>query len=329
MTEPKNSGNKEKKKYLGGPYVLIIAGFAIAASLAIIIYLHGLETQIIGEIKDGKLMIPIKPIWPVILEHLATAIFILGVWHTFDHLLIRREFNKEIRNEIEDLGESLKQQSATSETNLASAFDVSRKGLETRLDEAKSYFSTAKHDAQFGLVSTFHEANHFGFSSMIEESHSLTAVMADGYSWFGRHNEAFLERFKHQKRITTFIFVHPESDLIPVISRKIGMTPGLYKERIYATVREIRKIAGTAEVTILGHSLINCHSVYLADKEAVYSPYFLSSQRRIPPVIVMKDAGAGSFFQKLTYDIGFLEKEALPIILPENQPQRSDSLQVL
>lgn len=324
MTEHRKLEKKEKKKYRGIPYVLIIAGFAIAISLGIIIFLHGIETQTIGEIKDGKLTLAIKPIWPVILEHLATAIFILGVWHTFDHLLIRREFNIEIRNEIEELRDSLKEQDMLTEAKLTDAFEISRKGLEERLDEAKSYFATAKHDAQFGLVSTFHEANHFGFSSMITESHSLTAVMADGYSWLGRHNEAFLERFKHQKRSTTFILVHPESDLIPVISRKIGMSPALYKERIYATVREIRKIAGTADVTILGHSLINCHAIYLADKEVVYSPYFLSSQRRIPPVIALKDAGASSFFQKLTSDISFLEKEALPIVLPENKPIRSD-----
>lgn len=304
----------EKRKFLGVPYVFIVAGFALAASLAIIVYLHSIDSTVVVNLKDGKIAFPQRSIWVVILEHVATATFILAVWQTLDYVLIRREFNVEIIEHFEALKTEVLSQTSEFKATLTRDLDAAQSQWTSRLEEAKSHFATAKHDSTFGLVSTYHEASQFGFSSMIERSHRLTAVMADGYSWFSRHTEAFIERFGDPDKQTTFIFVHPNSDLIDVVSRKIGMSPILYRERIYSTIREIRKLAGkNARVTILGHSLINCHAVYIADGEIVFSPYFLSSQRRIPPVMVLRDAGAGSFFQKLSSDISFLQKESIPI----------------
>lgn len=316
---PYNRSNK--KRFLGVPYIAIIALGSLTLSLAMILTLHYMEPSKTAEIVNGKIVFPSRSIWHIILEHVATGLFILGVWHTADQLLIKKEFNEEIVSHFEEANSNILQQIKESNEDSTNRFNSAQKMWSERMESIREHFTTARHDTLFGLVSTHHEANQFGYSSMIEESNQLTCVMADGYGWCTNHSESLLKRFESTEKRTTFILVHPQSEMIVVIARKVGMQPNLYRERIYQTIRLLRKLTGNNDkIVILGHSLITCHAAYLADRTAVFAPYFMSTQRRVPPVITVKDAGTGSFYQKLHNDINFLKTECIPINLPEDGP---------
>lgn len=296
---------QEDKKYLGLPRLLAVSGFTLALSLLLIILLHGFETPQIVEVA-GRINVLPKSLWLVIGEHVATALFILGAWHTIDQLVVKQEFKKEIVDYIDKVRTDLVA-SDTAQTTL----------IEGALNDMKRCIAVASHDNALGLVQSHHDANNFGYHVMIRDSHNLIAVLADGYSWIGRHAEAFSERFADSEKKTTFIFVHPDSDLIEALSRKVGMQPELYRQRIFATIKLLHELnEGRNHLEIFGHSLLSCHSVYIADKRAIFSPYFLSTQRRSPPVFELNDSGGQSFFRKLYQDIEVLKRESSPITHP-------------
>jgi hypothetical protein len=297
--------NSEKhRKFLGVPQMLAVSGFALAASVALIYFIHANEITALVKASDGTLTMQAKSIWFVILEHLATALFILGAWHTIDQLIVKKEFKTEIVELMDDVKADLEKHGV-----------VQTARVETRLEGLEQSVKLAKHDTTLGLSETYHNADAFPFSAMIRDTHSLTAVLADGYSWVGRNSEAFMERFADPEKKTTIILVHPDSDIIPVLSRKVGMQPELYRQRIYSTIRELIKLnAGRSKLKILGHSLINCHSVFIADRREVFSPYFMSTERRSPPIFALKDTGNSSFFGKLSQDVAVLERECSPIL---------------
>lgn len=306
------------KKLMGVPFVVIVALAALVASLLLIIFLHSQEPSPVVSITNGQVVLPTKSIWLVIGEHIATALFILGVWHTIDYVMIRKEFNSEIIEHFEESKTDLVRRIDEMNTNAVERFGEARRDLSGSVEGLKRHFATAKHDELFGLVSTHHDTNQYDLSPILRRSKDFIAVMADGYSWTSRHVEAFRDRFKNPELRTTVILVHPDSDQIQVISRKIGMSPEMYRQRIHSTIRQLRSLAGTHKhLRILGHSLISCHSLYIADQEAILSPYFLSTQRRIPPILVVRDAGEGSYYQKIVTDIDFLIKESLDIAQQE------------
>ncbi|MCG2583165.1 hypothetical protein [Massilia sp. TS11] len=296
---------EKHRNFLGTRTMLAVSGFALAASVSIIYGIHVLEPVQFVKAADGTMHLAPKSPWVAIFEHFATALFILGVWHIIDQLIVKREFKNEIVGIVEDIKGEL---SVGAKARLTH--------VDQRLDALDQSIKLAKHDTALGLVETYHDADGFGYAAIIRDSQCLVAVLADGYSWVSRNADALRERFENAEKTTTIILVHPESELIPVLSRKVGMQADLYRQRIFSTIRELQKLnGGRSLLRILGHSLINCHSVYIADRRAVFSPYFLSSHRRSPPIFVVKDAGKRSFFGKLSEDVAILEKECSLISL--------------
>lgn len=288
----------------GVSLVIIVGLSCLVVSLVLILLLH--NEQPVAVLENNHLILPSKSIWSVIGEHIATALFILGVWHTMDYLLIRKAFNNEIIAHFNGTKE-----------DLTKIFHDASSILSDGVTELKGHFATASHDALFGLVSTHHDANHYDLSQLIKTSKHFVAVMADGHTWTSRHIEAFRERFKDPNRQTTFILVHPESEQVRVIAHKINDSPDLYRQRIYSTISQLRALGGhNGNLRFFGHSLISCHSIYIADEEIVFSPYFLSTQKRSSPIFVIRNAGEGSYFQKLASDIAYLEEESVEISLP-------------
>lgn len=290
---------EKHKKYFGVSRMLAVSGFAVAASLALIIVIHQFDVPQIVRDTEGRLSVEPKSLWIVIFEHLATALFILGAWHTIEQLVVKREFKEEL---------------VTLGTDLEESVDEQLSSIKENLNEIKVNIAVARHDSIIGLAQSYYDPDNFGFQAMIRDTRDLTAVLSDGHSWIGRHAEAFRDRFYDSDKKTTFIFIHPESNLIPVLSQKINMQPDLYRQRIHGAIDELYRLnEGRNHLEIFGHSLINCHSVYIADKRAIFSPYFLSTHRRSPPIFEFKDTGGRSFFQKLSKDVELLKRESKPI----------------
>jgi uncharacterized membrane protein len=316
----------QEPRFLGIPFVVIVALGSLVLSLLLIIALHSQESTQAATITNGQVILPTKSIWIVIGEHIATALFILGIWHAIDYIFIRREFNKEIKTYFNEFKIELTNLVSEMNTSIINICTGIRADINKNTQEIKANLIIAKRDYAFGLVATYSDVNNFDISTLIKNSTSFTAVMSDGHSWTTRHAEALRQRFRNKKHNTTFIFAHPESDQIPIISRKIGINPESYPQRIYSTIKQLKSLNHqNVELEILGHFLISPYSLFIADEVIVISPYYISSQRGTPPVIVIKNVGEESYFQKIVADIEFLKNESAKITTPpENSTLASD-----
>lgn len=287
---------EKNKRLLGIPYIVIVALSSLVLSLVIIIVLHQDVPEVAANIVKNQVIIPPKSIWFVIGEHIATALFILGIWHSIDQLVIRKEFNSEIIEQLNTVKEDLNRS----------------------VEQINLQITTAKHDELFGLIETHHDAYQYDLSESIRTSKRFIAIMADGQAWLNRHIDAFRARFLNADLQTTIILIHPDSDQTHVISRKSGMTPELYKQKIYLTIQQLQQAAAgkNQHLRMLGHSLISCHALYITDNLIAFTPYFMSTSRRNPPILLLKNSGENCFYQKLVSDVADLEKESLEI-LPE------------
>lgn len=300
------------KRFLGIPYVLIVALGSLVLSLALMLLLFHYEPSATAKITDGEVLLPVKSIWIVIVEHIATALFILGIWHAIDHLLIRREFNSEIMEALGQVKKDLIDTMLSFAETEALKMEALEQGVSNAVSKLEQSLSTARRDQLFGLVSTHHDASTYDLSEEIRSSENFTAVMADGYAWTNRHLDAFRQRFSNPSRTTTIITIHPDSDQLGVVSRKSGLSPEAYRQKILWTARQLREIAGPGpHLRLRGHSLVSCHALFMTDSEIVLTPYFLSTQRRSSPVLVIKDAGENSFFRRVASDVVHLEQEAV------------------
>jgi hypothetical protein len=309
------SASRNDKKILGVSLVLIVALASLVLSLLLILLLHNFDASIAGTLVEGKIKLPAKPISFIIGEHIATALFILGVWHSIEWLFLRREFNSEVISELVATKNSIISEIEINNQRISLLLHDLQGTVDESLTELERQIATANHDQLFGLIGTDGNANTYEMADEIRSSQNLTAVMADGQAWVSRHMDAFRQRLQVPHMTTTVILVHPESDQLDVISRKNGMSRELYKQRILWTVGQLKNIASREHNLIVrGHSLVSCHAVFITDSKVIFTPYFLSTQRRASPVLIVQDSGEEDcFYRRMKDDVKFLEKESVAI----------------
>jgi len=267
---------KIKREYFGVPLILVFAGFTIVASLALILFLHAYEAQHVAKGAVGGVAYVPRSVLGVIVEHLATALFVVGAWHAFEQLVVRRQFKKEILDYID---------------TAAGSRSFSHHGL-----------------------SEVHAPREFAFETMIRNATSLVAVLGSGHRWVHNYASELEERFSDARKHTTFILMHPASELVPAVANKLDVRPDMYRQQILATVRKLETLNnGQPRLAVFGHTFINCHSVFIADERAVFSPYFLASSNQQSPVFVFANSGAEPHFHRLSRDVDQLMRKAVAI----------------
>lgn len=228
-----------------------------------------------------KHQMEVDNVFTKVTEHVATALFIAGVWHCLHEFFVKREFIK-----------------------------IHDRGIERVLDAV----ATARQDAAIGLISTCNDVKEFSYLPFIDHPAPLTVVLNDGGHWVSDHIDALRKRLSDPLRRTKFLLIHPESSFIEPLCSKIGWEPDEYRNKILKTVRELRSLGRThGNIEILGHRTIVYQSLFFSHSDIVMTPYFLSSEKQTPPVLVFRDDGQDSFGAKLKRDIAALEKQSVDI----------------
>lgn len=302
------SQNKSRQKLLWGPPMLTIGALAIAASFGIFALIASYPAWF-KEYEGFK----------EFCKHLSTSFLIFGSWSVLEQLLIKKEIQQEMKGFIKI---AIEEQEDLYNTQ-AATIDKELRGIR------HSIIPFAESDTGLGLIETHSLADFYDYDTMVKESPNLTVVTADAKSWFGHHLPAWRKRFEAGNNHTTFILIHPESKIIPIMNSKIdSLREGDYKSQIENSINQILKVerVPSAELKVFGHKLIPCHAVFITDAYAVLVPFFMSSMRNSSPAFVFRDAGDDSYFFKLRKDIDQLKKESLEITLPIATTYRARSV---
>lgn len=237
----------------------------------------------------------------LLFEHLATAMIVASLTGILYEYFLRLEFLKSTAEQTDILLRSIK-----------------RLGEEAiqRASKITEHFAGHIEQRELGLSHCFKEVDRFDFADIIEESADLTIVLNDGRTWVSSYFQRFKNRFADINKKTTFILMHPESSAIKLHANKVGGDAISIQMKIAETIREIDKAKANnvnANVNILGHNLYNTLSIFLADNNAIVTPYFVSKVRQTPPILVFYQAGPACFYSKLKADVSALLSDSIDI----------------
>jgi hypothetical protein len=251
------------------------------------------------------------PFSKVFLEHLATALLagacISGLYEYF----LRLEFLRTTDAETMQLRETIREMAEASRTASHAQSQAITEGLTQLGEQAKQrserltdFFSANVEQKQLGISHCYLEFDRYDFSDTFEESRDLVVVMNDGRGLISNYYQRFANRFLRTDATTTVILMHPNSEAVHLHAAKVGSTSEGIRMKIAETIGLLSKAnAGEHRLEILGHDLYNAMSVFLTEKEAIVTPYFLSKVRRTPPLFTFEDNGRESFYHKITEDV--------------------------
>lgn len=161
----------------------------------------------------------------------------------------------------------------------------------------------------------------YNFREMIEESSKLVVALNDGRTWVSTHSAHLKKRLADPSKVTTFFLVHPESPMVEVLAQKEGSNPEGLRHKLSETLGMLRPLrTASTQLTIFGHFLFNPHSVFLADRYVIVTPYFHSRGRRTVPAYRFDDRGPECFFREIQDDMSILQQDARSIIDWHYQP---------
>ena len=219
--------------------------------------------------------------WQALFGQLSTALLISGVWAGFYELSIRGEFIR-INDENRDL--------------------------------LFKNLSLARVEQTLGLSSVADDTYTYDFGPLLENSRDLQIVLNDGRTWISRHSEVFRQRLADKTKTTTVFVLHPDSEMLGVLARKVGTTSEKLKEKIAETVQMLRDLRKQdSQLKIYGHQLYNPHSTFVGDNIAVVTLYMTARGRTNVPAFTFKDTGDKSFVRKLKSDLQDLLNDSAEI----------------
>ena len=226
--------------------------------------------------------------WRLLCEQIATALLVGSITGGLYEYFLRGEFIKQTKEQTNTICQGI--------TKLGTE-------AEGRAESIRDFFAANAEQRELGVSHCFREVDRFDFTSDIENSRVLIAIMNDGRGWTGNYYQRFVNRFNNGETDTTIILMHPNSPAIALHASKVGATvPGI-RMKIAETIRLIHRANGKKRpVRILGHHLYNTMSVFITESNAIMTPYFLSKVRRTPPVFSFIDSGIEGFYHKLRQD---------------------------
>ncbi len=179
------------------------------------------------------------------------------------------------------------------------------------------HFKVFKGVNEVGLNDIHADDKDFAFDDMLLSSRELTIVMNDGRRWVGRHSDLLRKRLSYPYYKTTFIFQHPESDMINILAKKTQHPPIYIQEKIEGTVKELHSFERNEshELKTYGHELYNVYALFISEDFAAYTPYNIAYGRYTVPIFVFKKQRTESQYdmlQKDAHNVIKLSKELLP-----------------
>jgi hypothetical protein len=261
------------------------------------------------------------PFSKLLFEHLATALLagacVSGLYEYF----LRKEFldttstqTGVLRHAITEFAGDLRRHSTNQHKEISEALAEFSREEGQRADRLIEFFSANKEQIEIGISHCFLEVDRFDFTETFEESEKLTVILNDGRGLVSNYYQRFVNRFQRESSQTTVILMHPNSPAVDLHAAKVGTTPEGLRIKIAETIQLLKRanIRGR-HLRILGHDMYNTMSVFLTEKEAIVTPYFLSKVRRTPPVLSFVGNGRESFYHKLKEDADALSLDCTDI----------------
>jgi hypothetical protein len=187
---------------------------------------------------------------------------------------------------------------------------------ETKTTIAKQ-IGTLRSLEEIGLTYVHPDTYTYPWKDIILASRDLTIVLNDGKSWLSRHSEFIKTRMQIPGFKTTFIFQHPDSKMIEVLSGKMGQSPEFLIEKVKDTVKELLSYSRIEnhQLLILGHHYFNPYSLFITEDCAVMCPYYISPNLSIVPSFYFERRGQTSQYNRYNEDIQHLIRDSQPLVI--------------
>ena len=263
---------------------LALAMLAAVLGLLIILILHAWEPNLLVRDPTGVIVgiLPRHPIW-IVIEHIASALLILSLWHFADNWFLRKEARAELMEHIRKVyGEA----------------------------------DLVKDANGIGITALYGNSYAFNWDPILAESEQLVLVFGSGMRWVARNAEVLSKRFKDSSKVTHIFLIHPESPMVKVIATKLGSTPEKYVDQITDTVAQLSRMgASPLNTFVRGHFSTDCHFLCVGDNKGFLTPRYFATRSRHAPIFKFEGGQEGSFLARVVSDIEDLKKPSLSLPL--------------
>jgi len=178
-------------------------------------------------------------------------------------------------------------------------------------DRVIQKFCLSKDVDKVGLDSVFENAAGEHFDDFLLHKKNITIVMNDGRTWFSQRNGKLAKRFSNKKFKTNVILIHPESDCLVSLGRKVGSTSEKLKEKILETHELLKDLSSqNNNLIVYGHKLPTTQSIFLCENYAFSVPYPIASKmEQIPMYKYRKNVDEG-VYKGIEADVSALIKQS-------------------
>lgn len=216
--------------------------------------------------------------WSSLLSDAASAFLITGVVSTVYEQFLRRDFISITDNNTQKILDKI---------------NLSEQGEE------------------LGLVEAVKDSTSYDFGDIIVESETLEILVNDGRTWCSVNSEDLRNRFSDPEKSTKIYLLHPDSEMISVMSRKTGTSEGALQDKIQETLDMLDRLSDeNTDLEVYGHHLYNPYSLFVGDSFACLTTYFASRGRRSVPLLKFTKMEGDGFYDQLKDDLEDLSLDA-------------------
>ncbi|MET0559845.1 MAG: hypothetical protein ABW065_14460 [Solirubrobacterales bacterium] len=188
--------------------------------------------------------------------------------------------------------------------------------MDSRLEgfrrEVLEFRGVEKQVRELGLSSAERSICDFDYSDAFRGARELTILMHDGASWLRENKDWINSESRAGMRIKA-IFVHPESNFVPILAYRQRVPAALLAEKILASARLLQQEFGD-RCEVWGHVLPTSYSVVMSESKGVFMPYPASRERgRVPAFVFTDDNSSDGFLMQLRRDVEALRVDCRPI----------------
>lgn len=260
-----------------------IAMAAAAAGLGMLLLTHAYEPASVVRNAVGEIVgvAPRTSFW-VIVEHLASALLILSIWHVVEHWYLRKQVQTELLEHI---------RTVYGETALV------------------------KDARTIGITALYQNSYAFSWESVVKDSENLTLVFGSGREWVLRYAEALTLRFRDSSKRTEIFLVHPESPMAGAVATKLGYSAAKYIEKIKETLEELQRMGvTTGNAGVYGHFSTDSHFLCVSDNQGFLTPRYFATRSRHAPIFQFEGGREDGFMLRVLADIENLKSLSRPLL---------------
>lgn len=188
---------------------------------------------------------------------LASVLLISGIWTIMQEYFVKSDFEQQ-KNEL--------------------------------INRVELLYQSAQRVQNIGLVDILSDSRQRNKAPLIESAKHFTLVVNDGRTIIGSNILSFQRRFSRMETTTRFVVTHPESEYVPLLAHKTGLTSKEIKIKINEAckilVDEYNKLPedSRGDFKIYGHHMPGMFTVFLTEETLLLIPYIFSNRKTHVPL---------------------------------------------